>query len=95
MEPFDPEKVRRGLNFCLADRAPEPGTIDEIVNEIETRAITAASDMSADDIGRMVLDALKDVDHVAYLRFASVHKEFRGAEDFERELASLESADDA
>ncbi|VAV92437.1 Ribonucleotide reductase transcriptional regulator NrdR [hydrothermal vent metagenome] len=94
LEPFDAEKVRRGVNFCLADRAPETGTIDAIVNAIETRTITSSTDISADDIGRMVLDALKDVDHVAYLRFASVHKEFRGAEDFERELASLDASDD-
>ncbi len=95
LEPFDVEKVRRGVSFCLADRAPEAGTIDAIVHAIETRAITSPVDMSADEIGRMVLDALKAVDHVAYLRFASVHKEFQGAEDFERELASLDASDEA
>ena len=46
--------------------------------------------VSSEDIGRKVLDALRDLDEVAYLRFASVYKEFQGASDFEREMAALE-----
>ncbi|MCH8986039.1 MAG: transcriptional repressor NrdR [Acidobacteria bacterium] len=94
MEPFDVEKVRRGIAFCLADRAPQPGSVDEIAATIEMRVVQGGGDVTADDIGRMVLDALKDIDHVAYLRFASVYKEFQGAEDFERELASLDVSDE-
>lgn len=94
MEPFDVEKVRRGIAFCLADRAPQSDSVDEIAATIEMRVVRGGGDVTADDIGRMVLDALKAIDHVAYLRFASVYKEFQGAEDFERELASLEVSDE-
>ena len=46
--------------------------------------------VEADAIGREVLAGLRDADEVAYLRFASVYKEFQGAQDFEREMAALE-----
>ena len=46
--------------------------------------------VSVDEIGRAVLDGLRVLDEVAYLRFASVYKEFTGASDFEREVAALE-----
>ncbi|KAA3640182.1 MAG: transcriptional regulator NrdR, partial [Armatimonadetes bacterium] len=46
--------------------------------------------INADDIGQIVLEGLRDIDDVGYLRFASVYKEFQDASDFEREAASLE-----
>lgn len=51
--------------------------------------------VSADEIGHAVLAGLRELDEVAYLRFASVYKEFAGAEDFEREMAELEESPDA
>jgi transcriptional repressor NrdR len=53
----------------------------------------AGSQVSSEEIGRLVLDRLRDLDEVAYLRFASVYKEFQGAADFEKEVAALESAE--
>ena len=49
--------------------------------------------MTSDELGKAVLAELRDVDEVAYLRFASVYKEFQGASDFEREAAALERRD--
>ena len=46
--------------------------------------------MTSDELGRAVLGELRELDEVAYLRFASVYKDFQGAEDFEREVAALE-----
>jgi len=46
--------------------------------------------VTSDDLGKAVLDELRSLDEVAYLRFASVYKEFQGARDFEREVAALE-----
>jgi transcriptional repressor NrdR len=48
--------------------------------------------VKTDDIGREVLDRLKSLDEVAYLRFASVYKDFKDAADFEKEVAALESS---
>jgi transcriptional repressor NrdR len=49
--------------------------------------------MSSEELGRLVLDHQRDLDEVAYLRYASVYKEFQGAADFEKEMAELEAAD--
>lgn len=91
VEPFRSEKLRRGLESALADRPVESGTLDEMVATIERAAHERAPLVDSDDIGRAVLQNLRQVDEVAYLRFASVYKDFQGASDFEREMASLET----
>ena len=89
-EPFRTDKLRRGLENALADRPVGTGTLDELVDTIETELRAVGTVVSSDEIGRQVLDRLCDLDEVAYLRFASVYKEFEGAQDFEREMASLD-----
>lgn len=89
-EPFDARKIRRGLEAALADRPLPVGTIDGIVAEAEAMQRSNLAEVTADEIGRLVLERLRSVDEVAYLRFASVYKEFQAAEDFEREVAALE-----
>lgn len=89
-ESFDREKVRRGLESALADRPVPAGAIDDIVRRIETSARGGSGVVTSDELGRAVLAELRDLDEVAYLRFASVYKEFQGAQDFEREVAALE-----
>lgn len=88
-EPFDAGKVRRGVESALADRAVPPGAVDDLVWRVEGRAL-AVAELTADEIGRVVLEGLREIDEVAYLRFASVYKEFQGIRDFEREVAALE-----
>ena len=90
LEPFDPDKIRRGLESALVDRPVPAGTIDRLVDRCEAHAREVATEISADEIGRLVLEGLREADHVAYLRFASVYKDFQGAGDFEREMAALE-----
>ncbi len=90
VEPFDSEKIRRGLENALTDRPLPEGAIDRLVERGEALAREAGTEVTADEIGRVVLDGLRDIDEVAYLRFASVYKEFQGARDFEREMAALE-----
>ncbi|MEN8114190.1 MAG: transcriptional regulator NrdR [Actinomycetota bacterium] len=90
-EPFEREKLRRGLEAALADRAVPEGTIGDIVSRIEAAARGGTSTVTSDELGRAVLGELRELDEVAYLRFASVYKEFQGASDFEREVAALES----
>ena len=89
LEPFSAEKVRAGVANALADREVADGAIDALVADIEAY-VEAEGEVGADDIGRRVLEALRHLDEVAYLRFASVYKEFEGARDFEREMAALE-----
>ena len=89
-ESFDREKLRRGLEFALADRPVSIGSISDIVSRIESSARGGSAQVTSDELGRAVLAELREIDEVAYLRFASVYKEFQGAEDFGREVAALE-----
>lgn len=89
-QAFDASKVRLGVEITLADRPVPQEAIDDLVATVERAAYSSAGSIDADEIGRLVLDELRDIDEVAYLRFASVHKEFQDASDFEREAASLE-----
>ena len=91
-EPFRTDKLRRGLESALADRPVGTGTLDDLVDAIETELRAVGTVVSSDEIGRVVLERLRELDDVAYLRFASVYKEFKGAQDFEREMATLEPA---
>jgi transcriptional repressor NrdR len=90
VEAYDRRKIRRGVENALADRPVPPGTIDAILARIEAAGHSNGPELGADEIGREVLAGLREVDEVAYLRFASVYKEFQGASDFEREMAALE-----
>ena len=69
------------------------GTVDDIVARIEASARGGSALVTSDELGRAVLAELRDLDEVAYLRFASVYKEFQGASDFEREAAALDRRD--
>jgi transcriptional repressor NrdR len=89
-EPFDPVKVRRGVENAVADRPVPADAVDALVRSIESEVGAGSGVVRAEDIGLAVLTGLRRIDEVAYLRFASVYKDFQGAEDFEREMAALE-----
>ena len=90
LEPFQVEKVRAGFVSALADRPVTRKKLESMISEVEAVARRHGSQVPSDEIGRAVLTELREVDQVAYLRFASVYKEFQGAQDFEREMAVLE-----
>ena len=92
LEPFDPSKLRRGVESALADRPVPPGSVDSLIDEIETAVRSRPGAVSSDDLGKMVLLELRALDEIASLRFASVYKDFREVGDFERELAELEAS---
>jgi len=79
-----------GVEITMADRPIPQDAIDDLISTVERAAYTSQGSIHAEEIGRIVLDGLKDIDEVAYLRFASVYKDFQKASDFEREAASLE-----
>ncbi len=89
-QPFSAEKLRRGVAAALADRPVSAAEVDSLVDAIEAEARSRGPQVESDVLGRMVLEHLKSLDEVAYLRFASVYKGFAAAEDFERELAAFD-----
>lgn len=90
LEPFDAAKLRRGVESALADRPVAAGAVDELVGHIDSWVTGASAPVDSEQIGRLVLDGLRRLDEVAYLRFASVYQEFQGAQDFEQALADLD-----
>lgn len=90
-EPFNREKIRSGLAKSLEKR-PGLSLVEDLTNKIE-RKIRAkkGEQVTTKYIGRIVLLELKKLDMVAYLRFASVYRQFEGPEDFTKEVSSLVS----
>ncbi|MGI9649386.1 MAG: transcriptional regulator NrdR [Acidimicrobiia bacterium] len=89
-DPFVLDKVRSGIERALGGRDVAVGVVEDIVAQVEVTAQAAAPEIASEEIGRIVLDGLKQADEVAYLRFASVYKDFQGAQDFEKEMATLD-----
>lgn len=91
LEEFDASKLSAGLGAALADRPASANQVASLVSEVEKTIRDRGGVVDSEQIGLVVLDRLRALDEVAYLRFASVYKEFQGAEDFEREMAALDS----
>ncbi len=89
-QPFDRAKVIEGIRKACKNRPVSLGEIEAIAEDVEEamRAHGPRPVPSA-DIGREILERLRDLDEVAYLRFASVYKDFQELTDFERELGTL------
>lgn len=90
IEPFDGHKLRRGVERALAGRPVPEGSVDRLVADLSAFVGAQGGEVSADELGDEVLLRLRDIDEVAYLRFASVYREFQGVRDFEREVAAME-----
>lgn len=84
-ELFEREKIKRGLVRALQKRPFTNNQIEEILNDLERGFLRGEEqEISSKSIGEAVLDKLKIVDKVAWLRFASVYKEFENLDDFEK-----------
>jgi transcriptional repressor NrdR len=94
LEPFSAEKLRTGVAAALADRPVTGPQVDELIAGIESAVATAGGPVATDVIGRQVLAGLRELDEVAFLRFASVYEEFQRADDFERALEQLEVSEE-
>ncbi len=92
--PFDRSKLERSIHIALRKRPVEAvrveGFINEIVREIEGGNV---SEVSSVRIGKLVLEGLKKLDDVAFARFASVYRDFKGAEDFKNIIDELVGED--
>lgn len=94
-EPFDREKLAGSIHKALADRPVTPTEVEIMVDRIQSRLRRRGPEIASSLVGQEVLAALRRTDEVAYLRFASVYKEFEGVADFERELVSLQKKEPA
>jgi transcriptional repressor NrdR len=88
-EPFDRDKLASGLRKALTNRPITPPAIEALLDRIEGRLRRKGPSVTSQQIGVEVLSALRRTDEVAYLRFASVYKDFQEITDFERELGLL------
>lgn len=89
-EDFDPTKLRQKLRVALTKRPVGEREIDEVVARIEARLMQMGlPEVPSSAIGEAVLQELKALDHVAYIRYASVYREFTDLADMQRELDVL------
>lgn len=92
-EEYRREKLENGLKKALEKRPVDDKKIEEMVDEIEYKLHQKGDcEVSSKEIGNFVLERLKAVDDVAYLRFASVYKSFGSAESFRKEMEKLSQA---
>lgn len=83
-EPFDREKLVRSMRIALRKRPVDGDRLERVVNSIVRRLESSGdSDVKVDTIGELIMEALAQLDPVAYVRFASVYKNFREVQDFE------------
>jgi transcriptional repressor NrdR len=94
-EPFDRGKIVAGIVAATKGRGIDTGVLDNVAETIEDSVRLQGSEVTTAQIGLAVLDRLRTIDEVAYLRFASVYKNFDAAADFHREIELLSKAPDA
>jgi transcriptional repressor NrdR len=88
--PFDREKLTRSIEIALRKRPIGEGRIEQLVSSIvRTLENSNEAEISSQVVGKLVMDSLKSVDGVAYVRYASVYRDFREAKDFHRVLGEL------
>jgi transcriptional repressor NrdR len=92
-EPFDRAKLERSIAIACRKRPVPPERLDRLVSSLQRQIETSGdSEIASTRIGELVMDGLKALDPVAYIRFASVYKDFREAKDFEEFAGSVGEA---
>ena len=91
-EPFERAKVEAGIQRAVAHRPVDEAAVTAIAAEIEEELRAEGAEVSSARVGLAVLDRLRVLDPVSYLRFASVYKGFEDVTDFEREVAVLQKS---
>ena len=91
-QPFDRSKLEKGIERALEKRPVSTNMVENILNDIEDQAVMKGKttrEISTTDLGELVLERLRQVDKVAYIRFASVYKHFENLDEFINEVNSL------
>lgn len=90
-QPFDPSKIRNGIIKSCEKRPVALHDIDKLVSDIEKRVYnTLEQEIPSSKIGEYVMDGLKELDQVAYIRFASVYRQFRDVTTFIEFISEFE-----
>jgi len=92
-EAFDRDKLKKGILRAFEKRPSDTEKIDEIVDEVEAKInrLAKGKEIKSSKIGEIVMAKLKKEDKIAYIRFASVYREFADLDDFKNELKGLGS----
>ncbi|MBN9039173.1 MAG: transcriptional repressor NrdR [Rhizobiales bacterium] len=94
--PFDRDKLMRSFDIALRKRNVEPERVERAVTGIVRQLESSGeAEIASENIGELVMEALKSLDDVAYVRYASVYRNFREARDFHELLGELKGEDEA
>ncbi|MBD3330172.1 transcriptional repressor NrdR [Candidatus Peregrinibacteria bacterium] len=88
-ENYDRQKVLRGIWKACEKRKVTQDQVNTIVNDLEEQWARLGKEVNSDSIGQGIMDSLKNLDEVAYIRFASVYRQFKDLETFKKELQKL------
>jgi len=88
IEKFSPEKLEQSISVACGKRPISKDQIREIVQELAENW-ASKSEVSSKEVGSAVMEALRNLDHIAYIRFASVYRQFKDVEEFKKEIAGL------
>jgi len=92
-EPFDRSKIEQSVALACRKRGVSQERIDQLISGIQRQVETAGEpEVASSRIGEMVMDGLKQIDSVAYIRFASVYRDFSEARDFEEFASTVAEA---
>jgi len=92
-EPFDRTKLERSVSLACRKRGVSQEQIDQLVSGIQRQVETAGEpEVPSSHIGELVMDGLRQIDSVAYIRFASVYRDFSEARDFEEFASTIAEA---
>jgi transcriptional repressor NrdR len=91
-EPFEREKIERGVRAAAKNRPVTDDQITALSLAVEEMMRVLGRDVSSEEVGVATLDELRALDDVAYVRFASVYKDFETSDDFAREIRNLDKA---
>ena len=89
-KPFDRDKLARSMRIALRKRPVDEDKLEQVINGlVRQMETTSDGEMSTKEIGQMVMDTLRHLDHVAYVRYASVYRDFRTPADFNEFVETL------
>lgn len=95
-QPFERQKLEKGIERALEKRPISTGMVEEICNDIEDLAFKMGKEnreISTSTLGDLVLEKLSNIDQVAYIRFASVYRHFENLDEFIKEVKKIEKKD--
>ncbi|PIN94738.1 transcriptional repressor NrdR, partial [Candidatus Pacearchaeota archaeon CG10_big_fil_rev_8_21_14_0_10_30_48] len=88
-ERFDRDKIFLGIIKSCEKRNISHEQVDQIVQEIENKMVAYKKEVPTEKIGEQIMKKLKRIDKIAYIRFASVYRDFHDVEDFKKEMSGL------